>query len=317
MTRPSLAEADVARLALIKYQLQTARRQAAAQSPVDNLALNTMQDAVEATLALCALRLNVALQQEFDKMLGDVISKLPNATDFQGHKERMKTLNKARVNFKHHGNRAESGLIRQHLEAAESACAALVVEVYGTELSAISMTALVTSARVRGWLDTSQRLRDAGDWLRSVTDLSAAFETLHDEAGAAGVSSIVVRPSRSIQGYDRDRTVRDLYDLIDSVHGIAQYLRVYAMGVDPHEYAFFRAYVAEVHFTDSTNGREYFGGASEDRRNLDDDTYARLVKFVVDTSLRLDARRFTVPGWHSNVGHQLFRRISDEVPPPE
>jgi len=317
MTTPSLSEADVARLALIRYQLQTARQQAAAPSPVDNLALNTMQDAVEATLALCALRLNVTVQQEFDKLLGDVIAALPNAADFQGHKERMKTLNKARVGFKHHGNRVESGLIRQHLDAAENACSAFVVDVYGTELSAISMTALVTNARVRGWLDTSRQLRDSGDLITSVTDLGAAFETLRDEARAAGVSSISVRPSRSMRGWSQDKQERELNELIDSVHGLADYMRVYAMGVEPHEYAFFRAHVGEAHFILATDGREYFSGVYEGKQYLDEDTYTRLVKFVVDTSLQLDARRFTVPEWQGNAGYRVTRRVADAVPPPE
>lgn len=311
-----LAEADVARLALIKYQLQTARQQTAAPSPVDNLALNTMQDAVEATLALCALRLNVPLQREFDKLLGDVIAKLSNPTDFQGHKERMKRLNTARVSFKHHGNPAESASIRQHLEYAESACAALVVEVYATELSEIAMTALVSNARVRGWLDTSRRLRDAGDLPKSLGDLGAAFQTLRDEA-REGAPSFPVRPTRPIRAREQDKVADDLRQLVDSVHGIAEYLRVYALGVEPREYAFFAAHVPRVDFMWDSGNRSYWAGIEDGKQFLDEDTYNRLVKFVVDTSLQLDARHFTPPATHSNAGLMFRRELTDEVPPPE
>ncbi|WP_062387010.1 hypothetical protein [Demequina iriomotensis] len=308
-------QATIARLSLVKYQLETARQQAGAPAPLGNLALNTMQDAVEAAFALAAHRLDVKVSTELDKTVGDVVAALDSPQGWQGRKERLKTVNKARVGFKHHGIRAEPDIILDYLRAAEDSCSAIVREVYDVELGELSLIVLVTNARARGWLQTSRQLRDAGELRLSIGDLSAAFATLAKDA-RAGAPKFSVYPSRPAR-HGVERFERDWNGLVNSVHSIADYLRVFAMGVEPREYAFFRAHVPDVSFIGNTDEREYHFGIMNGAEELDDAIYDRLVRFIVDTSLQLDARRFPVPEQRYDGGWSMFRRIADDITPPE
>lgn len=315
MTHPTLDEHRAQWLSMIRYQLMNARQESNAPAPLSSMALNTMQDAVESMLRLTgeALGVDFAAREEFDKMLAKVVVKLGAKSDLLGYSSSLKSMNRARVNFKHNGNRADASTVRQHMDTAEAAINALARDVFSVELADVSLLLLVPNRIVRMHLEAAEAHRTAGNQGESLTDLAIAFDELlrdYERRKSSWGSFFSTKPSFS--GGREFRAIEDtIRPVMQWLEAIDRQLRVISMGVDAQEYAHFRtATPSLMHFMDGSFGANF--PVAPDDIAIDDATFARCVKFVIDTSLRLSATDFEVPERTYNTS-AMIRRSADEI----
>jgi hypothetical protein len=312
MVDPVVNEHQAQWLSMVRYQTLVARQQSSAPAPLSSLALNTMQDAAESMLKLCGEQLgaDIGTRDDFDTMLGKVASKTDAADNISAYASSLRAMNRARVNFKHNGNRADDSTVRQHMDSVQAAISALSLSVFGIELNAVSLLMLVSNAAVRARLQTAQDFRASGEHAESMADLAQAFHELlgdYERRKSSRLQSIYSNKPPFVPTMPKhDDPFRLTYEWLG---GIDEQLRVLSMGVDPLGYTFFRAHMPRLmQFLDGGFGANFPG---QEVVPLDDDTWGRCLRFVIETSLRLDANDFDVPGKPTN-GSVFLRRTAEE-----
>lgn len=167
--KPALTEPEAERLSLLRYQLLAANDAVAAPPPINTLAINIMQDAVESCLTATGEHISATIpnRTDFDKLFDIVVLALGNPPELTGLRAAAIALNNARVGFKHHGNQVRDATLRRHLDVAVTLIDALVAAAFGMRLDEVSMLLLVRDAQARGLIENAERL--------AKTDLSAAL----------------------------------------------------------------------------------------------------------------------------------------------
>lgn len=299
-------------LSLIRYQMAVAREQSDHPAPLSSLALSSMQDAAESTVRLCAEAAGVPLaaREDFDAQVSKVVAAGP--AELGAFTNGLRAMNRARVGFKHAGNRADDGTVRQHLDVTERAIAAFVEAFFGVNFADVSMLLLISSESVRDRLILAEWERAKGDNLNALADLSVAFDTLLNEYRGGkshyGVSPFSVKPPF----IDRPKIGRR--DPYTGVHewltGLDEGFGILLMGVDPIGWARFKSMTARVYHVGGGGG--FFLGIDEARLSVSDSDWSWAVRFVVETSLRFDAHPFEVkPG--SAAGYQIQRSGEEDA----
>lgn len=317
METPTLDSHRTEWLSLIRYQLMNARQEASSPAPLTSMALNTMQDAVESMLRLTGESTGVVFagRDDFDNMLAKVVAKVGEDSDFAGYSSSLKSMNRARVNFKHNGNRADESTVRRHLDTAESAVDGLARSIFGVELADVSLLLLVPNRTVRAHLEASARHRSGGDHGESLFDLAIAFDELlrdHEARKSRWRGYFSTKP-RGNQTSGAFRSHDDpLKPIIEWLDAIDEQLRVISMGVDAQAHAAFRALTPRVSRFLNGGMRAHFRGGVDDIA-IDDEAYARSVKFVIDTALRLSASDFEVPENKRFSTTTSFERTAQEI----
>lgn len=300
-------------LSMIRLQLLTARQQAAAPAPLSSLALNTMQDATESMILLCADKLGVTLgkRDDFDTMLGSVVAGMDE--DVKSYVLSLRAMNRARVNFKHSGNRADDSTVRQHMDTVEAAVGQLARSVFDVELADVSLLVLVSNSDVRHRLLVAQRMRETGQYGEAQADLAEAFHQLladfERRRSRPHRSAFSTKPAFAPRKSGGELDI--LGSTVDWLEAIDEQLRVLLMGVDPQGYAYFRAHTPTLmHFLGE--GAGYGANFQGEIVRLSNEAWDRCVQFVIETSLRFDANDFEVPQTYSNSSMMLRRKPSDD-----
>lgn len=317
MPDPTYSEHHAQWLSMIRLQVLTARQQSAAPAPLSSLALNTMQDAAESMLLLVSnkLGLSIGRQVEFDSILGTVVAAVDD-DDVRGYVAGLRTMNRARVNFKHGGNRADDSTVRQHMDTVDAAMSQIARSVFGVELDRVSVLTLVSNAVVRRRLQVAQYLREQGQHGDALTDLAQAFHLLLREfesrksRWSGSIYSTKPAHAPHIMRLDHQDPLRHVYEWFDAID---EQLRVISIGVDPQGYAFFRAHTPNL--LHMMNG-DWLGGFYTGTEAITDADWGRCVRFVVETSLRLDANDFEVgePERGGGLSYTQYRRNESDDP---
>ncbi len=297
---PSQPEAEW--LSLIRYQLDVGLEQVRSPAPLNALAINTLQDSVEAMICLVGEHLNAPLKNkaDFAQIFDAVAATMTDPSNLMGHCAAMVALNTARVNFKHHGNAPTDATIRRHAANAQSFIEQLCQEIFSTSLGSISLLLFIPQDDVRASLERSGNQWAAGERFDALVSLRLAFDSLirnfiQRKSWYPGKSLFSTKPSfmpgrAAVQrlGSPFDKILEWLESLDDWVGNIA-------IGIDMRRYAFFTAHTPTVHYTMSGN---HITQGKRDVQATDDD-YERCYKFVIDTALSLNANDYTIKPWDS------------------
>lgn len=294
----ALPLSTVRQLALIRYMFHEGVEQSRRPSPLFVTALLAFHDAAELFLHLACEQHGV-VHKEKGAFL-DYFSELKQVGSL-AHEPGMNRLNKARVNFKHHGNLPHAQDMEFFRVTVESFFEANTPTLFGTKFSDISLTDLVACLAVREHLAaaeahwSSQRGEDARD------SVAVAFDELlldyrnRKRAPRSGRSPFYFGPSFAFLDGFHLRAEGPLRKFADAVaEGMDQMqwsMEILALGIDYRRYVRFEMLTPSVQRTAS-------GAASISRFHrspLSQEEYEYCLSFVIEAAVKLQEFDFTVP----------------------
>jgi hypothetical protein len=293
-------------LSLINYQAQEAAEQSRRAAPLSTLAINGLQDAVEAMLSLIAEHNNIAVgkRPDFDKLFDEVAKQFPAVAH---HRARLLALNAARVGFKHNGNEVSESTIERHRVNALNFLVEASTVGLGQDFEAISLRNLITAPEVRAFLESAESRWNAGDRHGGLADLRRAFDrlinTYEDSKMWHSTRSLFdTKPDSPSLNAARMREQAALGMFSSSradyaekwLAAIAGQVKLLAIGVDLRRYAYFNAHVPDVVY--GWEDRDGHAASTADLPEPVRSTFDRCQRFVIDTALQLAAEDFTFNG---------------------
>jgi hypothetical protein len=302
-------------LSLLRYQLSVAIEQSHAQPPLNALAINTLQDAVEGLLSLAAEHINVETKKnsDFIQLFDAVAAKLqdsPNLASFRGS---MLSLNTARVGFKHHGNTPSEATLRRHVDRGREFMEQLTVAAFTQELDAVSLLVFVRSTQVRAHLERSLREWKAHETLAAMTSLRLAFDSLVQDfeerkvwtPGTSMFTTKKFNSSSSMDAHKAGRTVEDMWRWLEEID---KWLKYVSLGVDMRKYAYFEAHTPTVTYGYMNAEPQSFVHEREGI-SVNEQIYERCFKFVTDTALAFAIDDFDFDAW---TARHHARRVTEK-----
>lgn len=299
---PKLTEAETERLSLIRYQLLAAEAAVSSPPPINNLAINVMQDVVEAALGAAGDHRRAEIRhRDFDKLFDAVVTKLGNPVELVGLRAASIALNNARVGFKHHGNLLRDETLRRHYDVASTLVNELIFLAFRVDLASVSLLLFIKDDQARGLIENAERFAEEDDLIKALFHLRLAFDLVIKEyelrKTVDGFHSIFkTKPSffpsvfdlRDIAG-GRDGG-RHLERIVEWIEAIDNLTRLGALGIDTQRYAYFDAvaptamYLASDH---PTVGSVRF-------ENPTDEHFKASHRFVIDSAIRLATNDYTL-----------------------
>lgn len=191
---PPLNVPTVRQLALIKYMFMEGLSSSRKPSPLFVTALLAFQDAAESFLHLACVHHQIPVKKQIHFLeYWDALKPVGPV----GHHPGMDRLNKARVNFKHHGNLPNEQDMEFYRVTAKSFFDENSPVLFGLEFDAVSLVDLVRSDSAKARVKDAER-----EWAsKSVPDAYASLRMAFDEL------------LRSYRISKRDRFGRDAFDL--------------------------------------------------------------------------------------------------------
>lgn len=297
---PGLQHHEAQRLSLVRYQLMVAEQQARQPAPLNSLALGSMQDAVESMLGLVVEREHVTTsnRSDFLQLFDAVASHVPGDPPISGFRPGVSAMNLARVNFKHHGNQAESGTIARHSGNSRDLIEVLAERVFGVQLDTVSLLLFVRDAEARAHLELAQSNWDSHHSLEAMDELKLAFDRLirdyeHRKAWHPGKSLFSTKPSFMPSVFALRKSGDEMERAFQWLESLDGWVKMLALGVDMRRYAYFDAHTPSSTYT-------LDGSAHLHRREgvtVTDEVYARCTKFVIDTALAFSEDDFDFDAW--------------------
>lgn len=291
---------EAERLSLIRYQLMIAEQQAQQPSPLSSLALGTMQDAVESMLSLVVERehITTAKRNDFLQLLDSVAGWVQGTPPISGFRPAAAAMNLARVNFKHHGNQAESNTITRHLGNSKELVDELARRVFGVALESISLLLFVQNEQVRDHLGKAQSEWGAGDCAEAMQQMRLAFDRLIQDyeqrkSWHPGKSLFSTKPSFLPSVFDLRGAGREIEKAFEWLESLDRWVKMVALGIDMRRYAFFEAYAPLATYT--LGGEVYFH--QRDGISPTENDFGRCFKFIVDTALAFARDDFDFDAW--------------------
>lgn len=294
-----VTEAEAERLSLIRYQLIAVGEAASAPPPLNTLAINVMQDVVEATLAAVGdhIRASVPARADFDKLFDAVVAKLGAPDELFGLRSSAIALNNARVGFKHHGNQVPDATLRRHSDVAQTLVRELVLRGFDTNLDDVSLLLFIRHDKVRSFIERAEALYNADDLSGALTYLRVGFDLAVDDYCARksvdGWKSVFdIEPTGASAAWHDDFGIGQSTEALRKwLKALDQRTRLAAIGVDLSRYAYFDAVAPEAtYFLGGDRGphvRERFA-------DLTGEHYRASYSFVVDALIRLAANDYTL-----------------------
>lgn len=285
-------------LGLINYQLRLAREQVEMPSPVNALAISSVQDAVESMLSLAAEVLGANVKgKDFLNLFDGVSAELPEGASISGMRTAAHSLNQARVSFKHHGNRADERTLLRHLFNAEELVDAICRGVFSISISDVSLLVFIRNETVRARMEAASSAYSVSDLQGAMQHLWIAFDELIDDFE----STKSTRPGKSLFSTKPTFPIRMSNPGVRSfeahatewLENLDQWVRMLAIGVDTRRYAYFDAHTPNGYRT--TSGQYHLSWSSGTVHT--DEAYRRCYRFVIDTALAFAADDFSFDAW--------------------
>ena len=165
----------VRRLALPKFLFSQARAALGRYSPFSGgLATSLLQDTAEAFLRILSIhgRVDVKESASFPDLIDKVGARFPVVIE---HKAAILRLNRARVNFKHHGLAVSHEEATGFASTVEGFLSEVSVKALSIEFESISLISQIDHTRTRNWLRKADSLRHTGDYRESLSCVSRAM----------------------------------------------------------------------------------------------------------------------------------------------
>jgi len=239
-------EAITRRLALIRYLYNLGFEQSKLPEPIGLVSILTFHDCIELFLQLASEHLNVSKPGiAFMDYWGPLESKLGKELS---DRESLRRLNKARVDFKHHG------ILPSHLEiegfrsSVTSFLETNTPLIFGIEFRSVSMLELIQCKGARSSLEESEKLMKDRKIEDAIGKTAVAFVQLVDDyedrkRTQYGRSPFFFGESTAFLGsaFSQLRPLEDFADKVGrSIEEIQNALKLLSLGLDYRRYAKFR-----------------------------------------------------------------------------
>lgn len=295
-----MTTAEAERLSLIRYQLLSAAEMVRQPPPINSLAINPLQDVVEATLAAVAEHVlaDVKARPDFDKLFDAVVGKLGSPPELTGLRAPAIALNNARVGFKHHGNQVRDETLRRHYDVAATLVHELIRVGFAVSLDDVSMLLFIPHEGVRAFIERAEARAQENDLTGALTYLRSAFDLAVDDYSnrksldgwysifrSEPITRTNVSPFGN-QGWEKP------YDELQKwMQAIDTRVRLSAIGVDLGRYSYFDAVAPSFRYMWHSGRGPLVHVRFE---NPTDEHYKASYLFVVDTAIRLSVHDFNL-----------------------
>jgi hypothetical protein len=287
----ALSPAHTSWIALIRYQATTAVEQSRQPTPLSTLAINGVQDAVEALLGLVIEHRKISVKgkdfmQYFDAVAGSVPA-------IASHRNAMVSLNSARVSYKHHHNILERTSVERNRVNALNFLADLATEALGVDFDTVGLTVLIADEAASRHITAADEHWAAGDRQVALAHLRLAFDQLVDSFVERKLTLFDTRPRMKPTG-------RGLFDdkrmnyAEKWLEALDKRLKLLMLGVDVRRYLYLDAHAPAVwgRFDGQVRITEHHGAPPPA-----DEVFTRCRQFVVDTALELAADDYEFDPW--------------------
>lgn len=290
-----LSEPEAERLSLIRYQLISCQSSVTAPTPINNLAINTMQDVVEATLAIVGEHNRAQIKgKDFSALFDGTTKSLDNPSEIEGLRSSAIALNNARVGFKHHGNQIRDETLRRHLDTTVTLVNELVKAGFGIELDKISLLLFIKDEQVRTLIDSADGMRSRNDLTEALFRLRLAFDLAIREYESRktydGYHSVFeTRPSFYPSVFTL-KNIDGMEKLSEWIERVANTVKLQAFGVDLQRYAYFDSVApTALYFASDSPTRKCVRFKEPTQQHYSDSYH-----FVVDSAIKLSANDYTL-----------------------
>ena len=176
----TLSPAQTRWIALIRYQTSAAIEQSQQPMPLAMLAINGLQDAVEALLGLVVEHRKLTVKgKDFSQLFDAVGADVPAITN---HRTAVIALNSARVGYKHHGNVLDAMSIERHRASVQTFLTDLAREGLHEDFDAVGVATLINNEGARRQVEMAGAAWADGDTLVAMARLRIAFDQLVTDA---------------------------------------------------------------------------------------------------------------------------------------
>ncbi|MGA8890237.1 MAG: hypothetical protein WB493_01625 [Anaeromyxobacteraceae bacterium] len=295
---PPISAPTIRQLALIKYMFQEGEQQSRRPSPLFVTALLSFQDAAELFLHLACEHNQIVLKKQTQFL--EYFSALAPVGNVL-HQPGMDRLNRARVNFKHHGNLPNDGDMEFFRVTARSFFEENSPLLFGLAFAEISLVDLVACEKARDLLRQAQQALGAGERRAAETALALAFKALladyrgRKRVGRTQDDLFSLGPSMSfMSSFHLGVKDREIARFVDSTREAIERLRdvveILSYGLDYRKYARFNLLTPFIQFTVSGDHVVIARPGSD----LTDDEYDYCFSFVIESAVKLQEFDFTV-----------------------
>lgn len=284
-------------LVLIRYQVISAAEQSGQPSPLSALSLGWIHDAVEGFMSLViqSKKLSTPKRPEFLQLF-DSVATADTDGNLAGHRASIESLNNARVSWKHHGNIPSQATVGRHCSNGIDFLKAASIGVLNLDFDQVSLTDLVRSSQAQSEVRSAET-----DWIgsnasKAAEHLRLAFDEMvrdyeQRKVWSPGESLFSSKPTfmPSKHQYERNYGNPRLYEWLENLDNR---LKILSFGIDLARYAYFEAHTPVVTYT-AVGPRFYHRDGIE----LDDRSYQRCYRFVIDSAIRLYNEDFDFNHW--------------------
>lgn len=283
-------------IALIRYQTTTALEQSRQPPPMSMLAINGLQDAVEALLGLVVEHRQLTVKgKDFAQLFDAVRDALPAISH---HRTGMIALNTARVGYKHHGNVLDTMTIERHRASAQNFLVDLTKEALGEDFDTVGLTTLIADEDARRHVTAAEKAWTASDGQVALARLRIAFDHLVDSyvkrkewSPSSGLFD--TRPPHPPTGH-RMHDDRRMNYVEAWLKGVDERLKLLMLGVDVRRFLYLDAHAPAI--------MRSFGGPVRLSElpgvpPPTDEVFTRCRQFVIDTALQLAADDYEFDPW--------------------
>ena len=284
-----MQESIMRRLGLIKYIHVTAEAQSRLPEPMCLTSILMFHDVIELFLVLAAESLDISTKNRNFLDYWSLINEKIDSGNLS-HKETMRRLNEARVNFKHHGTLPHQTDIDSYRASVRNFFEDSTPLIFSTEFEQISMINLVKGDAVRDHLKEAESLAKQKDWANAIINTALAFENLLSDyersKSTYGRSPFFIgKPMTFNKGFFlgiQDRKFKKFADdVTESISNMQDAIKILMFGIDYRRYVAFRMLSPYIYrtidgFTVSTKEIDY---AEEDYQFTRD--------FVIESALKI------------------------------
>ncbi len=290
-------------LSLIRYQALAADELSRQQPPINATAINAFQDVAEAFIRLGAEHLGTAPKGQDFLAAFDALDKHPTIGGaLAGHRTRLDALNKARVGFKHHGNRPDAATLERSRINLQEFLEDASQKVLGVNFDQVSLTAFIRDTDGRRYTEEAAAQWEAGATDDAMTSLAKAFLCIladyeHRKLSRGRQSIFNTQPSFMLSSWDAREL--GIQKVIDWISAIDERTKLLAFGIDLRRHAYFKAYTPHVYGNINGNLRAV---PRDPAPLVTHEIFQRCYRFVIDSALSLAAEDYDLGTANTSAG---------------
>jgi len=293
----------IRRLSIIKYLFNSAVEQSHKPEPVKIFSLLTFHDAIELFMQLACEHRNVENKnQSFIEYWSVLAPGLPEGYPTQ--KESIKRLNRARVDFKHHGIMPS----KDDLDAFRLITASIFEEntpvIFGIEMADVTLTDLILNKEVKEHLNLALEKLKSSQQSDALHNISVGFLKLikdYETNKETYYRSIFIHNeihSFGVKYYGKDEALNEIVGYVEksnnAIEELQHLIKLIGFGIDLKRYARFAHYMPITHEMADHSYKSHVKSADE----LSKEVLDFCIIFVIESALILQEYDYEISTPH-------------------